>query len=832
MGGVFAVMFKTKQWNQTKEALGKLPQQMGSSVIENRWIQGLLAKRWSMLIVAMGFLLGRAMILDQFVPFALAYFAVIYFLRKDAVYGAAIAIVAGSVLSMHGHTQLLIAQMLIFYLIQKALLRYERAELSAIPWIVLVTTFGARLFFDIVSTDLSWFLVTMAGIEAILAFVLTLIFLQAIPVFTLTKKNYQLKTEEVICLMILLASVMTGTVGWEYMGVSAEHVLSRYLILLFAFAGGATLGASVGVITGLILSLANVEAIYQISLLAFSGLLAGLLREGKKPGVALGMLLGSSILTLYIGERPEMIASIGESAVAVTLFLFTPKWLISIIAKYVPGTREHEKTQQDYALKVRDVVSGRIAQFSDVFNQLSSSFTMLGDRLPTTDDEREKMDEFIQSVAMKSCEVCPRRNKCWSEDLHQTYRYMTEMMNAIDHDPEMSTKEIHIEWKNACIKTDTVLEAMKQQYVLYVHNRHWKNQIQETRQLVAEQLSGVSQVMKDLSREIKREGQEMFMQEEQIRQALEDLGLSIHGIDIISLDEGNVQIEMIHRYDKGVDECRKLIAPLLTDILREHIAVKQEEPISDGYFTVEFGSAIEYEIETGIAGAAKGGELLSGDSFSTLELGNGKFAVALSDGMGNGERASDESQSALSILEKLLQSGMDEKLAIKSVNSILLLRSQDEMFATIDVALIDMYSAKTTFLKVGSTPSYIKRGTEVIPIKANNLPVGILQEIDFELVSMQLKPGDTLIMMTDGVFDAPGYAVNKDMWMKRMIQEMRTDDPQEIADCLLETVVRYQDGEIVDDMTVVVARIDPYKPEWASFRWPGITRVERPKTVS
>src|SRR5690606_31165379 len=145
----------------------------------------------------------------------------------------------------------------------------------------------------------------------------------------------------------------------------------------------------------------------------------------------------------------------------------------------------------------------------------------------------------------------------------------------------------------------------------------------------------------------------------------------------------------------------------------------------------------------------------SGDSFSTVELGNGKFAVALSDGMGNGERAKMESSAALSILQQLLQSGMDEELAIKSVNSVLLLRSNDEMFATIDVALIDQYHAMTTFLKTGSTPSFIKRGSEVITITANNLPIGILQDIEVDLIKLQLMPGDTLIMFTDGIFDAP-----------------------------------------------------------------------------
>ncbi len=70
--------------------------------------------------------------------------------------------------------------------------------------------------------------------------------------------------------------------------------------------------------------------------------------------------------------------------------------------------------------------------------------------------------------------------------------------------------------------------------------------------------------------------------------------------------------------------------------------------------------------------------------------------------------------------------------------------------------LIDQYNALTTFLKTGSTPSFIKRGSEVMTISVHNLPVGILQDIEVDLIQLQLKPGDTLIMITDGIYDAPG----------------------------------------------------------------------------
>ncbi|QHT58708.1 stage II sporulation protein E [Paenibacillus lycopersici] len=798
-------------------------------------LAGLIASRkWTFILMAVGFLLGRAVILESLTPFAVAYFTVIYFLRRDLFLPVAASIIAGSWFALAPDPIWIAMELAVVYLLMKGLEAYERAELSYAPLLVFIATLLVRLFGVVIQSTLGWYELMMVGVEASLGFVLTLVFVQAIPVLTFTKKTSALKNEEIICLMIMLASIMTGAVGWVVQGLSVEHILSRYMLLLFALVGGAPLGASVGVVAGLILSLADTNAIVQMSLLAFAGLLAGLLREGGKMAVAFGMLLGASILSIYIGNQADVMNSTWESVVAAAMLLATPKSIIRIISKYVPGTQEHVKSQHEYAKRVRDVTAQRVAQFSEVFRQLSRSFGQFGGDREAKDSKEETVGHFMNAAAERTCSTCHRKDLCWEGKFYETYRMMTSMMSTVEEGRRVGPKEVPKEWSTHCVKSHQVLTVMQQQYELYQHDMQWRKQLNDSRQLVAEQLSGVSQVMEDLAREIQREGQQLHLQEEQIREALEGLGLSIQGIEVINLEEGNVEIEVYHTFGQGYDECRKIIAPLLSDILGEPIAVMSERlPERDGAAAlVIFGTAKAFEVETGVAGLAKGGDLLSGDSFSTVELGNGKFAVAISDGMGNGERAKQESSTALTILQQLLQSGMDEKLAIKSVNSVLLLRSSDEVFATVDVALIDMYSAKTTFMKIGSTPSFIKRGNEVIPISANNLPVGILQDIDIDLVRVQLQPGDTLIMMTDGVYDAPGYAVNKEMWMKRIIHDIKTDHPQEIADTLLDTVVRHHKGDIVDDMTVVVARVDKHQPEWATFRWPGRTTVERPRTVS
>src|SRR5690625_7992562 len=86
-----------------------------------------------------------------------------------------------------------------------------------------------------------------------------------------------------------------------------------------------------------------------------------------------------------------------------------------------------------------------------------------------------------------------------------------------------------------------------------------------------------------------------------------------------------------------------------------------------------------------------------------------------------------------------------------------------------------------------------------------------------DTVSKKLKPEDIIIMMSDGVFDGPKHIKNNDVWLKHKIQNLKTSEPQEIADLLLEEVIREESGEIYDDMTIVVAKIKKHKPKWTSI---------------
>ncbi|WP_053361272.1 stage II sporulation protein E [Bacillus sp. FJAT-27251] len=771
------------------------------------------------LFLIIGFLLGRALILAQLTPFSLPFFAAVYYIRKDRAPLALIGLVAGAATLGLVEAAFTLGSIFLYLLLYRLTSKYLKNELTSLPFLVFITILtGKMLKILVTSGNMTVYESAMAGIEAGLGLILTFIFLQGIPLLTAGKRKPSLKTEEIVCLIIMLASVMTGTIGWTVYDVSVEHTLARYLVLVFSFVAGATVGSTVGVVTGLIFSLASVSSFYHMSLLAFAGLLGGLLKEGKKFGVALGLMIATLLIGMYGEAGGTLSKSVLESAAAILLFLLTPNSLTSRIAKHIPGTPEYSAEQQQYMRKIRDVTARRVSQFSNVFQALSKSFSTMEAHTDGEDADRE-LDYFLSNVTEKTCQTCFKKDHCWARNFNTTYDYMRDIMHEMDGQGGAVSPRLTREWDKHCTRSKKVLEIMQQQLTFYQANRKLKKQVQESRKLVADQLLGVSEVMEDFAKEIQRERENHHKQEEQILSAIQDFGLQIEHVEIYSLEQGNVDIDMTIPYCRGHGECEKIIAPMLSDILGETIVVSSEECASfpNGFCHATFRSAKAYVVMTGVAHAAKDGDLVSGDSYSTIELGGGKFAIAISDGMGNGERAHSESQETLLLLQQILQSGIEEKVAIKSVNSILSLRTTDEIFSTLDLAMIDLQNASTRFLKIGSTPSFIKRGSKVHKIQASNLPMGILQEFEVDVVSEQLKAGDLLIMMSDGVFEGPKHVENYDVWMKRKIHELQTDDPQAVADLIMEEVIRSRSGLIEDDMTVVVAKINHNIPKWASI---------------
>ncbi|MGN8648241.1 stage II sporulation protein E [Gracilibacillus sp. HCP3S3_G5_1] len=781
--------------------------------IGQQWTSLMFEK--GLLICIIGFLLGRAVILSTLSPFVIAFVAAVWFLRRDKVLPLITFSLIGAFTYSLTHSFYIFLSVSILIVLSFFIYQSKSIE-RFLPFFVFFAASIPRISIYAMTTKLTYLEWIIAFVEGILAAVLLLIFMQSIPLLSPKRYKPLLKNEEIVCFIILLASVLTGVIGVQIYEAQMEQVFARYLVLVLALVGGAAIGSTVGVVAGLILSLANIANMFQMSLLAFSGLLGGLLKEGRKLAVSLGLLISTLLISLYGDSFEYLTTALLESALAILLFVLTPSKLIKQIAKYIPGTVEHTREQEQYLQKVRNVTAHRVERFSNVFKALSRSFQTESSQWQEQDLE---VDYYLSNVTEKTCQTCFKKETCWVQQFDKTYDLMRDVKDQLETDNQLNNIT-NRQFENHCIKSRKVIDTMQQELSFFQANKQLKKQVLESRRFVADQLNGVSEVMENFANEILKEKENHEQQEVEIVAALKHVGIELEKLDIYSLEKGNIDIEMVIAFQQYHGEAAKIIAPILSDILDETIIVVTEDlsPLAKGHSFFTFSSARKYVIHTGVAHAAKGGGLISGDCYKSMELGAGKYALAISDGMGNGDRAHQESTETLRLLQQILESGLHEQVAIKSINSILALRTNEEIYATLDLAMIDLHQAVVQFLKVGSTPSFIMRSDSVEKIEASNLPIGIIQEVEVDVVSTQLKPGDFLIMMSDGIFEGPKDIENVDLWLKRKLLEMETKEPQAIADLLLEEVIRTQSGEIEDDMTVLVAQITENQPQWAPIR--------------
>lgn len=194
---------------------------------------------------------------------------------------------------------------------------------------------------------------------------------------------------------------------------------------------------------------------------------------------------------------------------------------------------------------------------------------------------------------------------------------------------------------------------------------------------------------------------------------------------------------------------------------------------------------------------------VSGDSCLSFSYAGHYQAMIISDGMGHGEKAAEESRLAATALSRLLAAGFDADIAVKTLNAMLM-GEKGEMFATVDLALIDNVNNRVRMFKMGAAATFIKRGGEITSVESLSPPVGIVDGLKTDYFEIRLKKGDSLVMVSDGVTDCDRED-RECQWLKKRLAEIESRDPETIADLVVNRAVNKYGIRERDDMTVMVA---------------------------
>lgn len=800
---------------------GNVRSKKGETAHLPRWTR--YAWRRVLILSMMGLLLGRASIEHVISPFGLAFFVILYEVAgKKRSWPAYFALIGAATVGGYLPVLQMLVSFVLYGFIRKFLWKNVTSELHFVPLTAGLTGVVAKL--SVVGSVWTKYDLLMALAEGALVTLLCLIFLQCMAIFIGQDHTKSLRHEQIVSLVILAGSVITGFSGLTIHGVVMTQVAVDWMVLMFA-CGGMGVSAAGAIVVSLLALLNHNASLSDVAVMGFAGLLAGILKDAGRAWISLAFIVSTCVLTATgASSFPLVVHTAASAGIAILLYLCTPRGLHQEFAAYVPGTAEHKQTERQRVRRINALLTEKINEVGQVFEELSVTYADIGENQFT--NAQQLVNHVVGTGAKQVCAGCALRDKCWDKEGLQTYQAMVQTVGNLESHPSgrgLPTQEL----RDRCVRLDGMMGVLRYNLDLTNRDAKWIEKIHEQKSLVAKQLSGVAGVVKAIANEIEEVDKSNLTGEDQVLAGLEQLGLYVDHVHIVSLDAGKVEIEITQPTQGAYEKSARVIAPLLSGIIGEHISVTHVAEQDSGPCVSTFSSARLFDVKTAVASVARDGRIVSGDTHTATDLGNGRFALAVSDGMGNGERARRESRAAIELLKKLLKAGFNEKLAIQTVNSTLLLRSKDEMFTTLDMALIDQFSAKTEFLKIGSAPSFIRRGNQVITLTGSNVPIGILKDIEVQSIEEQMRAGDILILLSDGLYDAPQQHYDKEDWLKQQIERLETTDPQAIADTLIETGVRLNHGKILDDMTVVVAVIQNHEPEWAAIKLPGVTGIRR-----
>lgn len=608
-----------------------------------------------------------------------------------------------------------------------------------------------------------------------------------------SRKIFSMNREEKVYGILLAAILLIGLKSFSaYEFFSAANIGGLWLVAIFALCGGSASGAVCGLVTGLLLGIGE-DIMIKAALFALCGAASGVVAKHGKTAICVATGMVSAVLSVYCSENGMLPIGYMDIPLSVLAIILTPDAVVRNIGR-IAGIRQGSFVDSGY----RDFTKMRLNSAADSFRVLAETFLDLSDEPDKIDVEDVSI--MFDGVANRVCKKCSRVSECWVTGFDSTYQTMFKMLQAMEENGELTENSADGFFEKRCLRIRSFVREMNRLYEIYKINCVWKSKLCENRELAGQQLGSMAQILDGIAEEICEEKIDDGSDEE-IRARMAARNVDIVNVDVTVNIKGRYTAYLEVAKPTEAELCQRAAEKVLRAVLGVRMVMIGATGAPGGVL-MRFAQPEGYIVESGVSCIGKATE--SGDNCAMRYLSNGKFAAALSDGMGTGARASRDSGATVKLLGDFLEAGFDKSIAVRLINSIMVMKSANEAFATVDMCVIDLFSGEAEFVKNGAEPSYIKRGDEVEIIRAASLPVGVMQEVEIETFAHKVFDRDVIVMLSDGLQTKKGH----EEWIKTMIEEAEEEmPPQELADRIMEMATTLSGGTPEDDMTVLVMKI-------------------------
>ena len=237
-----------------------------------------------------------------------------------------------------------------------------------------------------------------------------------------------------------------------------------------------------------------------------------------------------------------------------------------------------------------------------------------------------------------------------------------------------------------------MMEAINSAFRISKMNFIWSERLNEEKRNFETQLNGVSKAISEIADNMENDltQNDLFNEKrEQITLLLKQKEILVQDLVINKKENDRYKIELYIEKNENED-VENIITNIISKVLEEKVILQEQNEIkSENLERYLLLSDDKYILDVGHSIAIKDNMSVSGDSIIQTKLKDGKCLIAISDGMGSGPEARKSSQIVTSMLKRLLNSGFERNTSVDLINANLL-KVADDVFATLDIAIVDL----------------------------------------------------------------------------------------------------------------------------------------------
>jgi sigma-B regulation protein RsbU (phosphoserine phosphatase) len=144
---------------------------------------------------------------------------------------------------------------------------------------------------------------------------------------------------------------------------------------------------------------------------------------------------------------------------------------------------------------------------------------------------------------------------------------------------------------------------------------------------------------------------------------------------------------------------------------------------------------------------------ISGDIYDVFERTDGSYVVAFGDVSGKGAAAALYGSLVSGLLRTQAPRHRRPAELMRALNDILIQRKVEARYVTLFVLLWNPATRQMVMANAGALPPMICRDGEILKLRVEGVPLGLLDSREYEEITFEARPGDTMVLYSDGITD-------------------------------------------------------------------------------